>query len=499
MRKLVSFFVTVLTTTTLLACSAQNTPQPATQPAQPTAQAATATAAPADTPAANSTATATDTAAAQRDPIAIADAFFQAVLKGDYEGATKDFDATMKSKAPAATVKQIWESLPGQVGAYQKLLDTRQRTQGEYTVVTMTLQFEKAVLDMLVPVNTTSSQITGWFFAPGQAPGTTPTPLAEAPMPDYIDRAAFEERDVTVGTSAWALPGTLSMPKGAGPFPAVVLVAGSGPNDRDETVGPNKPFRDIAWGLTSQGIAVLRYDKRTKVHGAAMTALPNGLTVKEEVIDDAVLAADLLRKTNGIDPQHVYVLGHSLGGMLAPRIGQADLALAGLVILAGATRPLEDLMVEQTEYLLSLDGSLSDADQARLDEVKQEVAKVKALKPSDTLSAKDTILGAPPQYWLDLQGYKPAEVAKELKQPMLILQGERDYQVTMANFKDWQTALGSRTDVQFKTYADLNHLFIAGQGKPNSEEYANPGHVSAAVVTDIAQWIGQTCHCIASK
>src|SRR5215471_14652653 len=152
----------------------------------------------------------------------------------------------------------------------------------------------------------------------------------------------------------WILPGTLSVPKGEGPFAAVVLVHGSGPNDRDETIGPNKPFRDLAWGLASQGIVVLRYDKRTKVYPEKMRELVSTLTVKEEVIDDALNAVSLLRGIPGVNPQRIVVLGHSLGGYLLPRIGAADRGIAGLIMLAGMCRPFEDAILDQFSYIYSL-------------------------------------------------------------------------------------------------------------------------------------------------
>jgi dienelactone hydrolase len=269
----------------------------------------------------------------------------------------------------------------------------------------------------------------------------------------------------------------------------VVLVHGSGPNDRDETVGANKPFRDLAWGLATKGVAVLRYEKRTREHADKFKAeVLAQLTVKEETIDDAMSAVTQLRAADGLDPRRIFVLGHSLGGMVAPRIGQADPKLAGLIILAGANRPLEDLMVEQTRYLLSLNGNPSAEAQVKLDKLIVEAAKVKSLTEADA-SSPALLLHAPAAYWLDLREHDPLAIVKGLKQPLLILQGGRDYQVTEVDFNRWNEALGAQPNVTFKRYPKLNHLFMAGEGKSTPDEYEEPGHVAEAVVTDLAEWL----------
>jgi dienelactone hydrolase len=292
---------------------------------------------------------------------------------------------------------------------------------------------------------------------------------------------------VTVGSGAWALPGTLTMPAGPGPFPAIVLVHGSGPNDRDETLGPNKPFKDLALGLASRGIAVLRYDKRTKVYGAKMAGLA-GMTVKEEAVDDAVAAATTLRSQPRIDPARVFVLGHSLGGMLVPRIAAADSKLAGAIVMAGAARPLERAILEQTTYLANADGTVTPDEQKAIDEAQTLVDAVAALTPANATGAKP-LMNVPVSYWLDLKGYDPPAAAKGVTVPMLVLQGERDYQVTPAEFARWKDALGTRRDVAFHSYPALNHLFIAGAGRSLPAEYDQSSHVAEDVVNDIAAWI----------
>ena len=296
----------------------------------------------------------------------------------------------------------------------------------------------------------------------------------------------FVERDTAVVTGKIRLPATLTVPSGAARAPGIVLVHGSGPNDRDETVGANKPFRDLAQGLAERGIVVLRYDKRSKV--APLSFMGGTFTVDDEVVDDALSAASLLRGLPEVNPGWVVVLGHSLGGMLAPRIGARDTALAGLVILAGATRSLADMMEEQITYMRGLPGADTAAIDRALAGLAPSLAAVRALIPADSGSRKP-ILGAPAAYWLDLAAYYPVSVAAKLRMPILILQGGRDYQVTRVDFEAWREGLAGNTAVEFREYPSLSHLFIAGEGAPNPAEYGEAGTVDPQVILDIAEWV----------
>lgn len=311
---------------------------------------------------------------------------------------------------------------------------------------------------------------------------------AEYQPPSYAVPASFIERDVTVGAGTeWALPGTLTLPAGKGPFPAVVLVHGSGPNDRDETQGASKPFRDLAWGLASRGLAVLRYDKRTRVHPAKVVASAN-FTVKEETVDDALAAVALLRRTPSVDARRIFVLGHSLGAGLAPRIGAADPKIRGLVVLAGPTTPLEDAFVRQYKYLLALDGSLSDEDRKMIADAERQTARVKGLTDTDR-GSKEMLHFAPVSYWLDLRAYDAVATARKLKMPILVLQGERDYNVTMEDFRNWQRLAAARKDVATKSYPKLDHLFLEGEGPARDSDYAVPRNVARYVVDDIIAFV----------
>jgi dienelactone hydrolase len=409
--------------------------------------------------------------------------FLDLLVKEDFAEATNRFDTTMRAALSGARLADIWGKVVDQAGPFQEQVRTRTARQGEYDIVVVSCRFEKQMVDVKVVFNA-GLQVSGLFFAPGK-------PDTEYVPPAYVVTNAFAEKEVTVGSGEWALPGTLTLPVGVTNLvPGVVLVHGSGPNDRDETLLANKPFRDLAWGLASRGIAVLRYEKRTRAH-ASKFAQDHGLnlTLKEETVDDAVLAAELLRGSPGVHPYRVYVLGHSLGGQAAPRIALADTNLAGLIFFAGTiVRSLEDMIADQNKYLVTLNTNMTSDDQAKYEQLLAQVDKVKSLTAKDA-GSRELYLGCGARYWLDLRSHDALASAKKLKLPMLALHGGRDYQVLQSDFEAWRKALAGQPNVTFKLYPDLNHLMVPGEGMSTPAEYGKPGHVDEAVVKDIATWI----------
>ncbi len=416
---------------------------------------------------------------AVRSPEARAGAFIELMAGGQYAQAFELFTPQMKAAMPVDRLSATWNGLTAHAGPFQRQVVTSVVPRGVLSVVVVTCAFERAAFDVSVTVN--PANLVGGL---GLRPAVQTIAYV---LPAYASPDAYKESEVTVGTGQWALPATLTMPVGPGPVPAVVLVHGSGPGDRDATVGQIKQFKDIALGLASRGIAVLRYDKRTRVHANPMRDLP-GLTVKEETIDDVIAAVQTLRNTSRVDRNRIVVLGHSLGGMLVPRIAVAGPPVAGFIVMAGAVRPIPQAVAEQARYLAQADGVTSPEEQAEIDRIEQVMARVNALRPADA-SNPERIFGAAASYWLDLRGYDPPAAAAQVKQPMLVVQGERDYQVTMEEFSRWKAALADRPDVSFHSYPTLNHLFVAGTGKSMPAEYNTPGHVSDVVVRDIATWI----------
>ncbi|MFB4281211.1 alpha/beta hydrolase family protein [Nonomuraea sp. MTCD27] len=304
--------------------------------------------------------------------------------------------------------------------------------------------------------------------------------------PDYAVPQLFVEQDITVGSGPLAVPGTLSLPLGAEPRPGVVLLSGGGPFDRDETIGPNKPLKDLAWGLASRGAATLRFDKVTHTH-SQVTSAPD-FTMASEYVPHAVAAVRALQNQPGVDPTRVYILGHSMGGKVAPRVAAAEPSVAGLVILAGDTQPMHRAAVRVARYLASLTpGPPADA---LVKGIMEQVAMVDSPDLSPSTPAKALPFELPGSYWLDMRAYDPVAAAAALDKPMFIGQGGRDYQVTVADdLSGWRDGLAHRPDVTIRVYDADNHLFFPGVGPSTPAEYEPAQHVDPAVVGDIAEWL----------
>jgi len=269
--------------------------------------------------------------------------------------------------------------------------------------------------------------------------------------------AAAKEIADTVVTGDIHLPATILMPADADDVPIVVLVHGSGALDRDETIYANKPFRDIAEELARKGIATLRYDKRTYVYRQPVT------TMDDETISDALSAIRLAHRYS----RRVYLLGHSLGAMLAPLIAErAEKPLAGVIMMASPARDMETVVREQFDYLLPSGASPAFKE--------QQIENLRQQSP----------------HYLQPQGHTDA--ARRLTLPMLIVQGERDYQVTMQDFRLWQQVLDGKPNIIFRSYPRLNHPFMEGEGKSTPMEYQMEGHVAMYVIDDISSFIHQT-------
>lgn len=406
-------------------------------------------------------------------------------MTGQFQQVHERLAPPLRSLMPAGAIESAWSA---EVGKHGKLTcagdPVSEPVAPGAAEVKIPLAFEHGDLTLIITITD-----AGWLAGIQLAPASAAAPTAPWEPPPYADPGRLHERDVTVGAGPLAVPGTLTLPREEATHPAVVLLSGSGPHDRDETAGRNKPFKDLAWGLAAAGVAALRFDKVTFAHGEQVAANP-GFTLADEYVTDAVAAVGLLRRQPGVDPHQVYVLGHSLGGTAAPRVAAAEPAVAGLVILAGGTQPVHWAAVRQVRYLASLNPATAAASQPAIDALTRQAEAVDSLALTAASHASDLLFGVPAPYWLDLRGYDPVATAAAAGKPMLILQGGRDYQVTVSDdLVRWSAGLAGRAGVTIEVFDADNHLFFTGTGPSSPAEYEPAQHLDAAIVARIAAWI----------
>lgn len=399
----------------------------------------------------------------------------------DYKSAIDLTSRSLQKVISEEWLKSYWKELPAQLqaGSFKEIGEvTQKETNSVHTNVEIKLVFEQFTVPLLIKLDP-SGKIDDFQLS------MSFSPVAE--RPSYSKPESFVDKEVVVGSGAFPLPGTLSVPKGKGPFPAVILVQGSGATDQDETAFALKPFRDLAEGLASKGIAVLRYNKRTYEHGLKTQSSPF-YTVDKETTDDALLVTHFLKNESLIDKNQIYILGHSQGGMMLPKMIEKDQNqnIAGAIVMGGPARTIQDVVLDQFEYLFFI-GAMKP------DEYKFYKSQFELLNDPNFSSQnppKGFYLGSA-VFWDSIRKVKAAEMSKEQKTPLLIIQGERDYQVqSKIEIPLWKEQLKERDNVDYRLYPKLNHFFTEGDGELSKpDEYYSPANIPEYVINDIATWV----------
>ena len=305
-----------------------------------------------------------------------------------------------------------------------------------------------------------------------------------------------EEKIIVGENTEYPLNGRLTLPDNLEqPVPAVVFVHGSGSSDMDSNIYAIRPFKDFAEGLAEQGVASIRYDKRSFTHPMKIRKIIKDFTAREEAIEDAILASAILRNDPRIDSNKVFIAGLSLGGMLAPRIDAEGGDFAGLIILAGTPRRLEEVMKEQlNNKALKPKGLLMRFINWRMSKTLPKLENIYNI--SDEEARNITVFGGMSAlYYKDLGKKRVEEYLKDSTKPILVMHGDADFQVsTERDFGEYKRILQDHPDATFKLYPGLNHAFmksVCGERKSAKEEYSKPQHVESQVIEDAAKWIKQ--------
>ncbi len=387
--------------------------------------------------------------------------------KGEFKETHDAFSSILKPQLPETTLKQAWDTTIADMGKYKDIREVTEAASGDKTVIYVVLDYDNSGIQILFSYNS-SKKLDGLW-------------ISYVPYEEAVVSDDFSDTAISFGDSKNPIKGILTLPKNVKKPPVVILVHGSGNHDADETIGINRPFRDLAYGFASHGIAVIRYNESTA------TQTKQAFTIEDDSLNDAAQAIKHAQSCGKIDTERIYVAGHSLGGMMAPKIAADNKEVDGIICLAGSPRKLEDIVKDQNRILLEADKSISKAMlNIHMAQVNVAVEKIRNLKEGST----EAILGYPASYWYSLNRIDIPAIAQSLDIPIYIAQGSEDFQVYAdIDYAAWQELLKDKENVTFKLYDNLNHLFMASNGRMDVTEYNIKGKVSQQVIDDIAKWI----------
>ena len=396
---------------------------------------------------------------------------------GDYKSVADTFSFMVSIQVNEEKLKEIYEDTIDVLGEYIGEKSITTEVVDKNIVCTIIEEYENSGLKITLTYND-KNKVVGIFFEYESLDGDE-------------SNEVFDQVEFTVGEEL-KLDGILTLPKNVEKPPVVLLIQGSGQSDKNETIVLNTPFKDIAQGLAAEGIATLRYDKRYYTYLEEAQKLGDDLTLEDEVLEDVNYAIDALNKDERVGD--IYILGHSLGGALAPAIAYENEAVKGIISMAGSLRPLYEISYDQnkaSEKAL-LEKGLEKKDEKELEMLMMEVEEHIELLRGDIsdIPNKEVLLGLPAGYQKSVKEYAGMNFIDKVNVPMLILQGEEDFQVYAdVDYKLWEDTVGNRDNVTFKLYPKLNHLMMQTNGKKDVSEYDIKGTVEQIVIDDIASFI----------
>lgn len=393
-----------------------------------------------------------------------------AMAGGSFDEVEERFSDEVKAQLPQETLQAVWEQTVADLGEYAEVYEVQEPESDVGTMVRVILRYEQGGLNVSFVLE--NQEITGLWLNYYNIP--------EEPQTGEN----YQEQEIAIGT--YELDGRLTLPLDVENPPVVILVQGSGQSDMNEIIGSagNALFRDLAQGLAARGIATIRYNKRYYQYPEAA---PADLTVEDEVLEDVAAAIGYAQECGLVNENRIIVLGHSLGGMLAPKIASDNPQVAAIISMAGSPRSLEDIMMDQTAEALEASGLSEEEQEEQMAQAQAQAKRAKEAAEDGT----ELILGAPESYWYSLNQIDAAGLAQELSIPMLFLQGDADFQVYPdVDFAMWQELLEGKEQVSFQLYKGLNHLFMPTSGKRDVTEYDTEAHADEQVMDDVADWIG---------
>jgi len=428
-------------------------------------------------------------------------------LDGDWEGALTLSQATLRlvlrvKTGPYGTIALL--DSPDQLALGMPLTSlTRDGDKVAFAYTQIHARFEGALA-------ADGRSMTGDFIQGKPLPLTltrrTSAPVVRRPQVPAKPYPYREEQVAIDSAPGVRLAGTLTLPPGPGPFPAAVLITGSGAQDRDETILGHKPFLILSDDLTRRGIAVLRYDDR----GFARSTGDFAKATTRDFAVDAEAAADFLRRRPDIDARRVGLIGHSEGGIVAPMVAAKDRKIAFVVMMAGVGAPAEEAMAAQRAAVLPALGA--SPERVRQNELLSEhaLAAMKGARTSSEAEARATVVllreGGPlgitaenvqpiakrlsSDWTRKLMAYDPAPTLRAVKAPILAINGTKDVQVIAdLNLAAIKAATVGNPDVTITPLPGLNHMFQTARTGAIGEYADIEETIAPIALRTIGEWV----------
>lgn len=401
------------------------------------------------------------------------------LIDGNSQFAVEQFDSTMSSMLNAERLDAGIGQIKMMYGDFIKIDTIDVISNFQFSI---NLEFETHFVSADLSYNN-DLQITGLFFRPTKKKENE---IAEL-YPEYIDTNRFEEKKIKI-ESIELIDGILTIPKTEDSFPLIILNHGSGRQDKDLTIGPNKFFKQLAWGLASNGIAVMRFDKLTYIDPRIINEKLPELTIFDEFNLLAKDALDYLISDTSLNYNSIVMLAHSQSGTIIPSL-YGEKNIDGFIIMAGTTRKIYDLFKEQMIYIFNLDNTLSATERERIEEIENQIDYFNKYKDSSSLDITKLPMNLPLSYLKSIDEYDAMDILKKNPKPTLILSGESDYQVPPKDFELMKEGLKENKNYNFILFNKLNHIFAVVDGVPTPNDYSKKSNIAPEVFIEIKKWI----------
>jgi len=411
-----------------------------------------------------------------QDPRIIASSAVSDLENSNFKALHARFSDDLGKAISRKKLQKLLAQLTTPFGQIEKAEEGEFSSKDGSTLALIPIQFERGSMTLRLQIE--GESITSIYFSPNSYV-----------LPPSVKGVSFGKKRLTVGADTFDLDAELVVPRTGQKCPVVILVHGSGPSDMDESVGASKVFKDLSLMLATQGVATLRYVKRSKTY-PHLFEQGKDFTLGDETIDDALSAVQVAKSLDIIDTSQIFVLGHSLGAFAVPRIVKKDPSIAGGIVMAGPSRKLFEILPEQYDFLLSQDGKLSFIDKLILRKMNKAAEQLRGLPDDVPKKLKAPMAYWPIHFFADIHSYDPVLTVKQDTRPFLILQGELDYQVSYANdYSRFKSELENETRVKLISYPELDHLMMDAEGESSPSDYFQMRNVEPEVVEDIAKWV----------